>query len=103
WNGWDRIFREDFLRDGWMDHLSFWVTKDDCRLLVAQPYSIWGDGLVELAELDEHPSLDVQVGGHGWYGHGTVYIAIKQSESRRKAPQGPPRMPARAPAPASIK
>ena len=68
---------------GWRDHVTGWSGPGGVRVLVSQPYSLGSDDAATLAELGAEPGLTVQITGTGWYGHGTVFIAVWHPDSPR--------------------
>ena len=59
----------------WYDHVTAWQRKGRPAVLVAQPYGLTAEDLVDLGGLLVH-GLYVCVHSHGWYGHGTTCVEI---------------------------
>ncbi|MBO0822430.1 MAG: hypothetical protein J2P27_01065 [Actinobacteria bacterium] len=70
-------------RHRWMNHASCWTDAGKSRLLVCQPYGVTTDDLADITAVAERHGFNVQIGGTGWYGHGTTYV-----ELQRRAPAG---------------
>ncbi|MEV4542275.1 hypothetical protein [Micromonospora echinaurantiaca] len=59
----------------WMDHVTRWNRFGEPALILAQPYRLHGDDMVELGQLAAD-GLHVWVHTHGWYGWGTVAVEV---------------------------
>lgn len=61
---------------GWRDHMSGWTRDGEPAVLMAQPYDVNEDDLVELDELSaEGFNVQMDLLG-GWYSDRTAFIAV---------------------------
>ena len=45
-------------------------------VLVAQPYGLAAEDVVDLANVAEQRQLDLRIDGTGWYGFGTTFVEL---------------------------
>ncbi|ALG29531.1 hypothetical protein AOZ07_11440 [Glutamicibacter halophytocola] len=65
------------LSTAWIDHTTARKRDGQLAALVAQPYGLGDDDRAALLRLGAKPGLGVEIDdAGGWYGHGTIWIAI---------------------------
>ncbi|MEV6927417.1 hypothetical protein AB0M46_23330 [Dactylosporangium sp. NPDC051485] len=60
----------------WMDHVTSWTNHDGPALLLAQPYGLMPDDVIQLGGLATSGEFKVQIDGNGWYGYGSVAVEL---------------------------
>lgn len=63
----------------WLDHVTAWNRGGRPDTLVAQPYGLDDADRASLERLGDGHGLDVEIGGTGWYGRCTTWIAVRRT------------------------